>query len=291
MQAIVYYVSLPFLYLVSLFPRWLLYGCADVIFVLLYHVFRYRRKVVEGNLARSFPEKTERERKDIGKKFYRYLCDLILETLQTLTMSPDFSLRRIKLDPDAEALFRKYHSDKQSVILVMGHYGNWEWAGNTFSLLGLHQLYVIYHPLANKYFDGFMSGMRKRFGTRLIPMKETYREILKHRSETAAYAFIADQTPPPENAYWTGFLNQDTPVFRGTELIARKTGYPVLYASIDKVKRGFYTIRVEVLSEEPSRTGVGEISELHTRLLESDIRKRPELWLWSHKRWKHRRPA
>jgi KDO2-lipid IV(A) lauroyltransferase len=171
----------------------------------------------------------------------------------------------------------------------MGHFGNWEWSGNAFSLTCRHQLYVIYHPLTNRYFDGLIYRMRTRFGTKLIAMRDTYKDMVRFKDEINATAFIADQTPSPDSAYWTTFLNQDTPVFRGTEKIARKVNYPVIYSSVKRVKRGYYEIHAEVLFDDPRSTSDGEISEAHTRKLEKEIREQPEIWLWSHRRWKHRR--
>jgi KDO2-lipid IV(A) lauroyltransferase len=196
-------------------------------------------------------------------------------------------LARCKLNEDAQKLLDKYHAENKSLIIVMGHYGNWEWAGNTFSILGIHQLYVIYHPLTNKYFNNLIIHMRTRFGTKLIEMKNTIRDMLSNKKELSATAFIADQTPAPESAYWTKFLNQDTPVFWGTEKIARKINYPIVFVNVKRIKRGYYEIFVETLVENPATTKVGEISELHTRRLEEEIIKQPELWLWSHRRWKH----
>ena len=200
-------------------------------------------------------------------------------------------LKRCKLNEDAQKLFDKYYAEKKSLIFVMGHYGNWEWAGNTFSILGKHQLYVIYHPLSNTYFNKLIVGMRTRFGTKLIAMKNTIRDMLSNRSELSVTAFIADQTPAPESAYWTKFLNQDTPVFWGTEKIAKKVNYPIVFVNIKRVKRGYYEIFAETLVENPAQSTEGQISELHTRRLEQEILKQPELWLWSHRRWKHKKPS
>ncbi len=136
-----------------------------------------------------------------------------------------------------------------------------------------------------------MLNMRSRFGTRMIPMKSAFKQMLAHRNELTATVFLADQTPMPENAYWTTFLNQDTPVFKGTEIIAKKLNYPVVYCYVKKIKRGFYEIHAETLVENPAATKEGEISEMHTRRLEKDIIANPETWLWSHKRWKHKRPV
>jgi len=260
-------------------------------FFLIYHVVGYRKKVVYENLKNSFPEKTHQELKTIEKQFFKYLCDLILETLKTLTISKQEAIKRCGYTPKTLEIFNELHQKKQSCILVMGHFGNWEWAGNTFSLVCKQQLYVIYHPLSNKQFDGLMYSMRTRFGNKLYAMKETIREMVKNRHEVNTTAFIADQTPAPESAYWTTFLNQDTPVFWGTEKIAQKFNYPVVYVTINRLKRGYYEVDTEYLFHEPKNTHEGEISEAHTRKLEQDILKQPEIWLWSHRRWKHKKPS
>lgn len=199
-------------------------------------------------------------------------------------------LRRCGFDAESLALLNKVAGENKNVILVMGHYGNWEWSGNTFSTLCKHRLYVIYHPLGNKHFDKLMYDMRTRFGTKLIPRKEAYKEMQTHKSEVNATAFIADQTPRPDNAYWTTFLNQETPVFKGTAIISRNLNYPLIYISVRRIKRGYYQIFAELLTDNPSAMQEDEISELYTKRLEQDIIRQPEIWLWSHKRWKHKRP-
>lgn len=199
-------------------------------------------------------------------------------------------LRHCSFDPEAKKLLTDLAEQHKSVILVMGHQGNWEWAGNSFSMEIPLQLYVIYHPLANKHLDGLMYRMRTRFGTRLIAMQDTFKAMVSKRAELNCTAFIADQTPNPANAHWMNFLHQDTPVFLGTERIARKLNYPVVYAHIKRVKRGYYEISAELLVANPAATQDNEITELHTRRLEKDIIAQPETWLWSHRRWKHKRP-
>lgn len=289
MQAIVYYISIPFIYLVSVLPFPLLYILSDTLYFILFRVLGYRKQVVLENLRNSFPEKTEREINLICKRYYKYLADLFLETFKTLTISRKAMLKRCRFSDQATEVFNRLAEENKSIILVMGHLGNWEWAGNSFSMLCKHQLYVIYHPLRNKYFDGLMYRMRTRFGTKLIAMKDTFREMLAQRNELNATAFIADQTPSPENAHWMQFLNQDTPVFKGAEVIARKIDYTVVYATIKRVKRGYYEINAEVMTENPKLTSEGELSTAHTQRLEKDIIAQPEVWLWSHRRWKHKR--
>lgn len=289
MGTIGYFLALPFIYGVALLPFPLLYRMSDLMHFVLFTMIGYRRKVILTNLRNSFPEKSEVEIQGIARRFQGWFCDLTLETLKTLTISPATVRKRVTFE--GAELLRAYAEQRQSVVLVLGHYGNWELAGARYSAEpGLPQLYVIYHPLQNKWFDGLMHRMRTRHGTNLYTMRETSKSMLRDRHLNTATAFIADQTPSPERAYWMTFLNQDTPVFQGTEALSKKLGYPVVYISITRPRRGYYHMRVEALVPDPKNTGEGNITEIHTRRLERDIRNNPDLWLWTHRRWKHRRP-
>ena len=255
----------------------------------MYYGFGYRKQVIRTNLKNSFPEKTEAEIIKIEKKFYHFFCDMTLETFKTLTISKEKMLKRCTLDPSAAKVLGQLATDNQSAIIVMGHQGNWEWAGNTFSLTCKQQLYVIYHPLTNPYFNGLICRMRERFGSKLIPMKDTFKEVIRNRNELTATAFIADQSPNPVKAHWMNFLNQDTSVFTGTEKIALKMKYPIVFVSVERLSRGFYTLKAELLQSPPYDEIEGQITETHTRRLEKEIIAHPETWLWSHNRWKHKR--
>lgn len=292
MQALLYYITIPLIYLISVIPFPFLYLLSDFLFFILYYIIGYRKQVVLTNLTNAFPEKTTQEIQVICRDYYRYLCDLFLETFKTLTIGKEAMLQRCRISAEAQALFGRLAAEKRSIVLVMGHQGNWEWAGNTFSLVCRQQLFVIYHPLSNRYFDGLMYRMRTRFKTKLIAMRDTYKEMVAHKKQglVTATAFIADQTPQPQHAYWATFLNQDTPVFQGTEKIARKLHYPVVYAQVKRIKRGYYEIFAELLIEDAAVLPEGAVSELHTQRLEKDIITQPETWLWSHRRWKHKRP-
>lgn len=288
MSRLIYYLSLPFLYLLSYLPFKLMYIISDMSYVLIYKLLGYRKKVVTENLKNAFPEKSEHEINQIRRQFYRFLCDLSLETIKTISISPENLNKHFKLG-DLSVL-EQYHRQNQSVIIVMGHLGNWELGGARFSQLPLHQLFVLYHPLANPYFDQLLFRMRTRLGAKLYPMKSAFRGMIKNRGELTATAFIADQTPPPDSAYWMTFLNQDTAVFKGTEVIARKLDYPVIYISVIREKRGQYRLNSELLVEHPQDLPENQLTEMHTRRLQEDINKYPETWLWSHRRWKHKRP-
>lgn len=286
MGAIGYYLLLPLLYGISMLPFRALYLLSDLLEFLLFRLAGYRLKVVRDNLRNSFPGKTPQELRQIELEFRHWFCDLMVETIKTLTVRRAQLEHRISVE--GTDVLKTYFEAGSSIILVMGHWGNWELGGARFSSLPFHKLNVIYHPLANKYFDQLFIRMRTRLGNGLYPMKETVRCMLRDRNQVTATAFIADQTPSPGHAYWTTFLHQPTPVFWGTESIARKLGYPVIYLGIDRPRRGHYAMRFELLEATPANTVAGDISERHTRRLEQDIRRRPAIWLWTHRRWKHK---
>jgi Kdo2-lipid IVA lauroyltransferase/acyltransferase len=255
---------------------------------MVYRVIGYRKSIVRENIKSSFPNKTKIEQLRIEKKYYAYLCDLILETFKTLTISKKRMLKHCSLDKEAQELLAKLNQDNNSAILVLGHHGNWEWAGNTVGLTCGQQLYIIYHPITSKFFDKLMIQMRSRFGNKLITMKDTFRQMVANKENTVMTAFVADQSPAPEHAYWLRFLNQDTPVFEGVEKMATKLKQSVVYLDIVKKKRGFYTITAKLLSNCKEK---GAITQNHIRCLEDSIVSQPETWLWSHRRWKHKKTA
>jgi KDO2-lipid IV(A) lauroyltransferase len=287
-QAFSYYLVYPWIYLIASLPFNVLYRLSDFLFHLLWYS-GYRKKVVRQNLTNSFPEKTPDEIEILSKKYFRYLCDLTLETLKTMTMTEQENRERCHFQKK-DWLDTLYH-EKKSFIIVMGHYGNWEWAGPCFTLNTDFQLVVIYRPLRNIYFEKMLSKMRTRFGTRITATKNTMRDMVANRKNLTATALIADQTANiPENAYWTTFLRQDTAVFMGPEKLAVKFNYPVVYMNVKRVKRGYYEIIPELMFSKPQETMENEISEAFTRRLEKEIIQNPPIWLWSHKRWKHKRP-
>jgi KDO2-lipid IV(A) lauroyltransferase len=258
-------------------------------FYLLLRISGYRKNVVIKNLKNSFPGKSDEEIEAIFREYYRYLCDLTLETLKTLKMTANESQSRCIFHQ--QPWLTKLHEEKRSIIIVMGHYGNWEWAGPGFTLNTPFQLVVIYRPLSHPYFEKMMSRMRTRFGTRITPVEKTLRDMVAHQKEITATAFIADQTATAKNAYWTNFLNQDTAVFTGPEKLARRFNYPVVFMNVQRVRRGYYEITPELLFHDSGATAENEISEAFTNRLEKEIIRDPVPWLWSHKRWKHTRES
>jgi len=250
----------------------------------------YRKKVVYQNLKNSFPEKSETEIKKLVQEYYSYLCDLFLETIKTITMNEDYVHKCVKFN-NVELLNALYDEGK-SVILVMGHFGNWELAGPCFSLNCKHQLNVVYKPLSNKNFEALFSKVRTKFNTKIIPMNNTLRAMSANRKVIDATALIADQSPGnPSTGYWIPFLNQETLVYTGPEKMGKMFDYTIVYIQIQRIKRGFYEITPTIMFDKPKETLDNEITDAFFARLEEDIKKSPVTWLWSHRRWKHKRPT
>lgn len=271
--------------LFSLIPFRLLYLFSDGAFFLLYHILRYRRKVVLKNLSNSFPHKSENEIQSISKKYYRHLCDLIFESLKGLSLPRETWSKRFKyINPD---IFPKY----KSALLLGSHFGNWEWGVLSFPLVVSHTVLGIYKPLNNKGMDSFLNRLRKRWGLHLSPMARAGRAVYEYRNRPTLFVLINDQTPSDVvNAHWLPFLNQDTPFLQGADKLAQKTGMPVFYFEIEKIKRGFYEVTFSKLAEEKEKLTKSEITRRYAQALEKTILAKPEYWLWSHKRWKRKRP-
>lgn len=289
MDAILYYLLLPWIYGISRLPFWALYGLSDVLYLGIYRLVGYRRKVVGENLRRAFPDKTATERQRIERDFYRHFCDLLLETVKGLTISENSVRKRAPFaDPE---LIRQYAEQGRSVVVMMGHQGNWEWAGHSLGIFMQHTVDPIYRPLSNTYFDGLLHRARSRFGARMVPMKKVMRHLLQHRDEPTATIFVGDQTPRPQSAHWMVFLNQETGAFPGAEKISRKFDLPVVYLNVCKQSRGHYVIETALITETPQSLPEGAISHAFMKRLEQDIQRQPAHWLWSHRRWKHQKPA
>jgi Kdo2-lipid IVA lauroyltransferase/acyltransferase len=291
MGAVAYYILYSLNWCLTLLPLPVLYLLSDLVFLYLYYFPSYRRKVVITNLRNAFPEKSEKELAVIEKKFYRHLADLFPETLKLTHMSSGQLMKRMRVT-NPEVLDRLYRENRD-ILAVMGHYGNWEWLQSTI-FYTRHQTVSIYKPLNNKRADDFVRKLREKKGMILTPMSNIIREIIRLRSMgiKALYGFIADQTPPKgEIRYWTTFLNQDTAVYHGLEKVASKYDMAVVYFRVRKERRGYYSTTAEVLFEHSVGLPEHVITESHVRRLEETIMENPEYWIWSHRRWKHKKPA
>ncbi|HUH19711.1 lysophospholipid acyltransferase family protein [Albibacterium sp.] len=275
------------IHLISILPFGVLYVLSDIISFFLRRVIRYRKAVIMENLQSAFPDKSIEEREEIKNKFYQFLADLVIENLKMKTMTVAQSKKRLRLlNPE---IILNYLNNHQSIIIVTGHYANWEWGIHSLSLMTNHPSLIIYKPINDPIFEDLYNKMRSRFGAIMVPMKQTLRKIIEYKDQTHSSVFLGDQTPTKkESKYFIPFLNQQTSVFKGIEKIAKKTNNPVIYCHIDRIKRGYYTAKFTILAEEPAKFLEDEITNIHTKFLDDIICKRPELWLWSHKRWKHK---
>jgi len=250
---------------------------------LLYYIVGYRRKVTQENLRNSYPEKSDAERADIERKFYRYLADLFIETIKMATISRcELQRRVICTNPE---VIKQYEAAGKSVTAVAGHYCNWEWAGLEFSTRA--RLFVIYKSLANHVMDNYFIKKRTRFGGIAVPMAQALRSSVAHKNEFTIAVYAGDQTPTLNTAhYFTEFLNQPTAVFLGIEKISKLIDSAVIFYDMRREKRGYYTYTIVRLVENSKETALHEITTAHLKYLEEMIRREPQYWLWSHRRWK-----
>lgn len=272
-----------FLYLISLLPFRVLYIISDALFIVLYHIIGYRRTVVQQNLRNSFPEKTDAERQAIEKAYFKYLADLIVETVKMISISKKELQQRVVLtNPE---ILEQYVKDNKSITAVAGHYCNWEWAGLEFGIES--PLFFVYKPLSNEIFDDFFIRIRSRFGAVAVAMKQTMRTMVAHKNEFTITVFAGDQTPVKAEAnYFTTFLNQPTAVFLGIEKIAKLIDSAVIFYDMRRIKRGYYTYTIVPLVENAKASDQEEITKAHVKYLEMMINREPQYWLWSHRRWK-----
>ncbi|WP_372756535.1 lysophospholipid acyltransferase family protein [Mariniflexile sp.] len=289
MQFLAYILIYPILWLVSILPFRLLYIVSDGVYLLLYYVVGYRKKVVYNNLKLVFPDKSRKELINIQKKFYKHLCDMFLEMAKTMTISgTELKKRFVLLNPEE---FKRLESLNKSVILMYGHYASWEWSvelQNHISFMGLG----VYKKLANTYFDTLVRNIRSKFNTQLISTKETISVINHYEAEgkKSITAFLSDQSPRlTKEVYWGEFMGIKTPCFTGAERLAKKLDLTIAYLKVNKVKRGFYEAEIITLSEQPKKYKDYELTDMFLREVEKQIHEAPEYYFWTHKRWKHKK--
>ena len=277
----------------AMLPFKVLYLLSDVIYFLIYYVAGYRRKVVRDNLTKSFPEKSLKEIVAIEKKFYAAFCDYIVETIKLIRIKPEKMKKYIRFE-GIEEVERMHVEDGKPAVVYIGHFFNWEY----ITSLPLHlknsdiNLGQIYHPLSNVALDRLFIELREQFGSECIAMKNTLRRILDLNRSKKPYivGFIADQVPHWEAiSLWLPFFHRETPVFVGTEKIARKIDGTVYYMSFRKERRGRYVATFHLISNDVMSLPEDELTKKYYALLEDNIRECPELWLWTHRRWKRTR--
>ena len=276
--------------LLSWLPWRVMYGLSSVLAFLMADVIGYRRKVVMENLRNSFPEKDEKALQKIRRDFYRHLSDVIVETIKTLNMPERQMKQRSRLTPEAEAILRQSEQEGKPMMALLGHLGNWEWVPPPVTLHTNFKVLTAYRPLRNKILDKLLRRIRGRFVVDLIPKNQIGRALLRHQKSRRPLiaGLIADQNPGPMAELHTSFLSQDTLIYSGPDKLARKMKMPVYFVASRKEKRGHYLIHLRLLAEKPEELPEGEIARLFMKALEEEIRRSPALYLWSHRRWKHK---
>lgn len=268
-----------------------MYLLADIVYLVVYYLVGYRRKVVRRNLAASFPEKSDIERRAIERRYYRHLADIAVEFVHNLYASPVAIKRRYRIVN--RQLIDRYYEHGQSVVLLSAHYNNWEYMVSSLNMQLLHHGIGVGKPLDDKLTASFITRRRTRYGTEVVDQRDVRRVVDfydRHRVP-CALMMLGDQSPSNVyKSYWTTFLNQDTAFLYGAEYFARKYNYPVLYYRVDKVRRGHYELTFSTLCEHPQQVPQYSIVERYARILEEQIRQQPEYWLWSHRRWKRKKP-
>lgn len=293
-------------YAVSLLPYCVLYVIADFFYLIIYYIVGYRKHVVKKNLAKAFPEKSDKERKEIERKFYRWLCDYFVETMKLISVSDKTFLKHVRFE--GLDVVEQCFVEGQDCAGILGHCGNWEYL--SASDLGLTSwgfraldngskatskaavCGLIYHPLSNKMFDRLFLEIRQAMRGVCVPKKDILRYLVNYRREgrKTLFGYIADQAPKWENIHlWLDFLNQETPVFTGAERIISKMNNAVFYIDVERPRRGQYVFTYKLMTREPSKMEHGELTQQYFKLLEGSIRRNPSIYLWTHDRWKRTR--
>lgn len=273
----------------SYMPFGLIFLFSDLTFFLTYYVVRYRREVVRENLTQAFPSLKESEIKKIEKGFYRHFTDFIFESIKTLSITEKEVLKHTSIkNPE---LLDQYYQENRNVLVVCGHYNNWELYALSLPKQLKHTPYSLYQPLKNQFFDRLLLNSRARNGMNLIKTNDIVTFFKTNNGNPKMIVVVNDQSPTNINkAHWNTFLNQDTGWNVGPEMLAKKYDYVVLFGHSKKVKRGTYEVEFRLISDESKQTDSHYITDTYTKMLEAIIQEKPEFWLWSHKRWKHKKP-
>lgn len=279
-----YYLMKIFAQSFRLIPFWLLYIFSDILRFVLYYVIKYRRTVAFDNLHRAFPEKSEKEIRKIAWASYRNLTDIMLESFKGMVISEKTMKKRFKMTNTQ--IVDDYAEQNKNIIYLSGHLANWEWAIIAGKYVK-HKVISIFKPLKNPRVNQYMKSNRERFGMKLLPMKETRRAF--ETKEPFALVLVADQSPrPSNNVIWVNFFNTITPCLHGPEGYAKKYNIPLVFGEFHRIKRGYYRVDTFKLIDEPLKCKKNEITQIYMNRLEKFIRQKPELWIWTHKRWKHK---
>ncbi|MFI0491164.1 lysophospholipid acyltransferase family protein [Flavobacterium sp.] len=289
MRFLLYLIVYPFLWCISMLPFPILYLFSDFIYIIVYHLIGYRKKVVRENIAIALPNLSKQERLVIEKKSYHHLCDMFLEMIKTMTISEnEINKRFIFTNLD---VYKKLEAKQKSIALMVSHYASYEWVislNHKVNFIG----YAIYKKINNPYFDKLVRSIRSRFKAILITNKETIPLIIENNRNKilSTYGFASDQSPKITSTYhWQKFMGIEVPVHTGAEMLAKKYDMSVVFLKVEKIKRGYYKASFELLSENCKEVPNYEITDKFIKMVEQQIYEAPEYYLWTHRRWKHRR--
>lgn len=289
MRFIIYLLVYPFLWCISMLPFHLLYIFSDFVYLIVYYIIGYRKKTVRENLALALPHLSDEERLVIEKKSFQHLCDMFLEMIKTMTISTkEINNRFVFTNLE---VYKKLEEQDKSIAMMLAHYASYEWVISMNSYITFNG-YAIYKKIANPYFDKLVRDIRSRFKAYLITTKETIPQIIsnKKNNSLSIYGFASDQSPKVTSAFhWQKFMSIEVPVHTGAEILSKKYDMNVIFLKVKKVKRGYYEASFEVLSENAKEVPNYEITDKFLKLVEQQIYEAPEYYLWTHKRWKHKR--
>lgn len=282
-----YFIILSWFRFISILPLKILYLLSELITFLVYRVFGYRKKVVLQNLRNSFPEKSEIEIKHIAGKFYRHLSVLIVENMYLRFVSDKRIASMIEVE-NIE-MFEQYYKQQKNLVVMLGHYGNWEFGGGLLQFVN-YKGAPVYKKLSSKVFDKIYFDIRSRFDCEPVEMHDVFRKVITLNQSNKPFILfmVADQSPmKSDQQHWLTFLNQTTGVYLGSEKLAKKFDMPVVYMELKRIKKGAYRIIPTLITDKPKECKANEITEKYYELLEKSIQRSPRYWLWSHRRWKH----
>jgi len=288
MHKLVFYLSYPIIWLFSKLPFRVLYIISDGIYFLFFYVIGYRKKVVLDNLKLVYPQKPEKELKGIQKKFFGHFVDTLIEAIKAITIS-ETSIKKRYTYKNIELIDQLYKEGK-SIILTGAHHGNWEWAVG-MPMITKIDCYTSYTKIQNTNFENLIKNSRSKFGMKCVKSSDIIKSIVKNvkQQKQGLYLLIADQSPMlQKNQYWTKFLNINVPIFTGAEMISKKFDFAVVNMNTTQIKRGYYESEFELITDTPRELEDNEITNRYLRITEQNIYKKPELYLWSHKRFKHK---
>ena len=288
MQLLIYIIVFPFLWLLSILPTRILYVISSFLYFWVYYIFGYRKKVVNGNLKLCFPDKSKKEIKSIEKKFYLHLCDMLVESIRSISISEAEIRERYKFTNIEEV--NKIEEANKSIILMCAHYASWEWIFIIQKYVTTDG-YAIYKKIENKYFDQLIRKIRAKYNTNLITNKETFTSMRAHKrlGKKGIYGFLSDQSPKLKSAYhWKEFMNIKVPVHTGAEKLAKELDLAIVFFKTKKIKRGYYETTFKTVTLNPNEIQDYQITDLFINYLEDMIYEEPAYYLWTHKRWKHR---